>query len=69
MNIAYEYGQSRQLYGKQTVDIHAPYWEALQGDIRYYYDLRERLTAGILKGSGFSYKQLEDQTFTLVKEA
>lgn len=53
---------------KQTVDIHLPYWEALQGDVSPYYDLKERLIAGILEGSGFSYKYLGNQTFTLIKE-
>lgn len=53
---------------KQTVDIHLPYWETLQGDVSHYYDLKERLVAGILEGSGFSYKYLGNQTFTLIKE-
>lgn len=52
---------------KQTVDIHLPYWDALQGDVSHYYDLKERLVAGILEGSGFSYKYLGNQTFTLIK--
>ena len=58
----------RAVVWKQTADIHARYWEALQGDVRYYYDVRERLVAGILEDSGFSYKQLGDQTFTLIME-
>lgn len=57
-----------EIVWKQNVDIHASYWEAVQGDVRYYYDIRERLAAGILKDSGFFYKQLKHQTFAVAME-
>lgn len=53
---------------QQTTDVHSVYWEEQHGNIRYYYDIRERLVSGILEDTGIVYKQLENQTFTLMVE-
>lgn len=56
------------LVWQQTSDVHSAYWEEQHGNIGYYYDIRERLIAGILKGTGITYKQLENKIFTLNME-
>ena len=53
----------------QTVDIHAPYWQMIHGNIEYYYAIRESLVVGMLENSGISYQQTDDGTFELRKEA
>lgn len=52
---------------EQTVDIHAPYWTMIQGNVQYYYAIRERLISGIFENSGITFKQ-ENQIFELRKE-
>lgn len=56
------------LVWQQTTDVHSVYWEEQHGNIGYYYDIREKLISGILKGTGIAYKQLENQTYTLIME-
>ena len=53
---------------RQEMDIHSVYWEAYQGDVRHYYDIRETLASGILENTGVVYTQLEDQRYSLAKE-
>lgn len=50
---------------QQETDIHAVYWEAYQGDVSHYYEIRERLASGILEDTGVVYTQSEDQKFSL----
>ena len=53
----------------QTVDIHAPYWQMIHGNMEYYYAIRESLVVGILENSGIMYRQTENQSFELRKDA
>jgi hypothetical protein len=53
---------------QQTTDIHSAYWEEQNGNLRYYYDIRKNLISGLLKDTGITYKELENQTFTLIAE-
>ena len=52
----------------QTVDIHAPYWQMIHGNLEYYYAIRESLVVGMLENSGISYQQTGEQSFELKKE-
>lgn len=40
---------------EQTQDIHAKYWEAMQGDLDNFYIIRKSLITGILEDSGFQF--------------
>lgn len=53
----------------QTTDIHKQYWDMIQGNMEYYYAIRECLIAGILENSGIAFHQVADATFELRKEA
>lgn len=52
----------------QTVDMHAPYWEMIHGNVEYYYTIRESLVIGVLKNSSISYKQTGEESFELRQE-
>jgi hypothetical protein len=60
--------EQNALVWQQTTDVHSDYWEEQHGNLRYYYDIREKLVSGLLKDTGITYKQLENQTFTLIVE-
>ncbi len=52
----------------QTVDIHEPYWESNNGNVEYYYEIRESLIIGTLYNSGMCYQKIGDWTFQINKE-
>lgn len=52
----------------QTVDIHAPFWNVIHGNVDFYYAIRESLIAGMLEDSGIVYTQISEQIFELRKE-
>lgn len=52
----------------QTVDIHAPYWQMVHGNVEYYYTIRESLVIGMLGKTGIVYQQTGEQSFELRKE-
>lgn len=52
---------------RQTVDIHAKYWEMLQGNVEYYYQIRESVIHGMLENSGIAFCQIGEQEFELKK--
>lgn len=52
----------------QTIDIHAPYWQMIHGNIEYYYAIRESIIVGMLENSGISFNQTGEQSFELKKE-
>lgn len=52
----------------QAVDIHAPYWQMIHGNVEYYYAIRESLCVGMLENSGIGYYQTGEQSFELRKE-
>lgn len=54
---------------KQMTDIHEPYWKMINGNVEYYYAIREGLILGMLENSGIVFHQVADQTFELRKEA
>lgn len=45
--------------------LHGVYWEQAGGDTGVYYALREKLTAGMLAGSGLRFSADKDGLFTL----
>ena len=47
---------------------HAPYWENSSVGTGIYYTLRTALLSGMLQGTGYSYAQSANGTFTLKKE-
>lgn len=53
---------------EQMVDIHASYWQAIDGKVEHYYTIRENLVVGILESSGIAYQQTGEQSFQLSKE-
>jgi hypothetical protein len=53
----------------QTIDIHAPYWQMIHGNVDFYYAIRESLIVGMLEDSGISYQQTGEHAFELRKEA
>lgn len=52
---------------RQTVDIHATYWDMVRGNPDYYYAIRESLILGITEKSGILYDQIKENTFELRK--
>lgn len=50
-------------------DIHAPYWNMIQGEAEYYYEIGESFVIGILENSGISFQQTVEQSFELRKES
>lgn len=51
----------------QTVDIHSKYWDMIQGNVDYYYGIRESLIKGMLENSGITFEQTAEQEFELKK--
>ncbi len=47
---------------RRTVCVHTDYWQELGGDISIYYVLRDCLINGMLDGSDFEYKKLDENT-------
>ena len=52
----------------QTVDIHKPYWDEVNGNVENYYAIRESLSAGIFENSQITYVHMSEQAFELRKE-
>ena len=52
----------------QTIDIHEPYWKMINGNVEYYYAIRESLIIGMMENSGIVFYQTGNQTFELRKE-
>ena len=52
----------------QTVDIHEPYWKMINGNVEYYYAIRESLIIGMMEKSKIIFNQTGNQTFELRKE-
>lgn len=48
---------------QQTVDLHLPFWDAVDGNIENYYLLRGAFISGSLSGSHFSFQQTNNQFF------
>lgn len=53
----------------QTVDIHAPYWKMINGNVDLYYSIRESLVIGMLENSGVTYQQTGEKSFEIRREA
>lgn len=53
----------------ETIDIHARYWEANEGDVDLNQVIRENLIRGILEGSGVEYHPINHKAFELRKAA
>lgn len=49
----------------RTTCVHAPYWEAVDGDIANYYTLREAWLNGFAYSTGTSFEKINDRTYTL----
>lgn len=54
--------QSEQhILWQQTVDLHLPFWDAVDGRIEIYYLLRGAFILGSLSGNHFSFQQIDKQ--------
>jgi hypothetical protein len=53
----------------RAVCVHAQYWEATDGDISIYYDLRDAWITGFVEELGFVFHKLDDTTYHISKEA
>lgn len=54
-----------RLIWRQTTDIHAPYWDMIQGDGARYHALRESLIQGMLKDSSVEFEKTQGQEYEL----
>lgn len=56
---------NEKIVWKQTIDIHEPYWTKINGNIKYYYDIREALIKGMLAGTKITFTAMHDQKYVL----
>lgn len=59
-NEVLEQSEQRVIW-QQTVDLHLPFWDAVDGNIENYYLLRNAFISGSLSGNHFSFQQLGKQ--------
>jgi len=50
---------------KRTTCVHAPYWEAVGGDIANYYELRAAWLDGYAYSTGTKFEMIDEVTYTL----
>lgn len=55
----------KKLIFKQTTEIHADYWNLIQGDVNHYYILRHSLMKGMLSESGLEFTVNENHVYEL----
>lgn len=55
----------QKLVFRQTTEIHADYWNLIQGDVNYYYILRHSLIKGMLSESGLEFTVNGNQVYEL----
>lgn len=60
VNEILEQSEQRVLW-QQTVDLHLPFWDAVDGNIENYYLLRNAFISGSLSDNHFSFQQLNKQ--------
>lgn len=60
VNEVLEQSDKRVLW-QQTVDLHLPFWDAVDGNIENYYLLRNAFISGSLSGNHFSFQQIDKQ--------
>lgn len=58
VNEVLEQSEQRVLW-QQTVDLHLPFWDAVDGNMENYYLLRNAFISGSLSGSHFSFQQID----------
>lgn len=60
VNEVLEQSENRVIW-QQIVDLHLPFWDAVDGNIENYYLLRNAFISGSLSGNRFSFKQENKQ--------
>lgn len=67
VNLPVEQGEDVMVY-RQSMDLHAPFWEERSGDVSVYHQIRSAWVRGMLADSGFTLKQNGNQ-FTIERIA
>jgi hypothetical protein len=63
-NIVLEENSDKVIYERNTC-VHKSYWEAVGGDIRHYYTLREAFIKGFLNNSSITFEKIDEITSML----
>jgi hypothetical protein len=53
----------------RAVCVHTQYWDAVDGDIAVYYELRDAWMEGLVQELGFTFHKLDDTTYHISKVA
>jgi hypothetical protein len=63
-NVVLEENSDKVVWERNTC-VHKDYWEAVGGDIRYYYTLREAFIKGFLKNTSITFEKIDEITSML----
>ena len=61
--------EENEIVWKRNRCIHTIYWDSIQGDVKYYYILRDALVKGIVKESNITFERFSDIYCKLQKNA
>jgi len=67
VNEVLEQGDTYILW-QQTTCVHARYWENLGETTDIYYELRKKITEGMLSGTKLSFEEQEDSAYKISEE-
>ncbi|MBE5961949.1 MAG: hypothetical protein E7256_11325 [Lachnospiraceae bacterium] len=57
-----ELEEADRLVYKRNHCVHEAYWQAVNGDVTKYYEIRQAMLEGMLEGSGFAIRQNGNQS-------
>lgn len=63
-NVVLEENSDKVIWERNTC-VHKSYWEAVGGDIRHYYTLREAFIKGFLKNTSITFEKTDEVTSML----
>lgn len=59
--------KENEITWKRNLCVHSDYWDEVNGDITYYYTLRDAWMEGLVEECGFTFSKIEDTVFNIRK--